>query len=77
MRTIKIYKRENNEMVEMGSATTAHLAISNVCARLGVQPKDLQIDIKAVSLARTRMDIYFTNQKITKCQPIAQLIYYV
>lgn len=70
---ITILKRENNEMVEIGTTTNSHLALNIVCARLGVQPHGLQIDVKAVSLTRTRMDIFFLNDR-KRTEPIAQLV---
>lgn len=70
---ITILKRENNEMVEIGTATNSRLALNIVCARLGVQPHNLQIDIKAVSLTRSRMDIFFLNDR-KRTESIAQLV---
>lgn len=74
---IKIYKREEEKMVQVGSATNAHLAINNLCARLGVQPHDLQIDVKRIGGDGTnaQIDIYFANDR-KRTKAIGQLMIY-
>lgn len=74
---IKVLKRENEKMTHIFNATNSHLALKELCARLGVQPCDLQIDVVRIGgdCTNTQINVFFASDR-KRTQPIGQLMIY-